>query len=331
MRALFSPAALLIVGALTWSARGWGADPPAPRGEGAGRSARLQWQRLGGAERCISGEELAATLQRRLRRGTIGGPEAEVTLEGSIAPAEGRPGWKAWIVVRDRDEKAVGAREVASDEASCRALDEALLLVLSTIVDPSMALEPAPPPSPPKVVRRPGNETAWHVAIGGGGALGLVPGLGAGVSASAGVRPWGGPVLELEGAHWFANQAERAGGSAAVSATYGAVNVCWLPIERGPWSLGGCVGAQGGVVSVDGGGLSGENLAPSRLIGNAAARVEARLALGDPFFLRFLLGGAVPLVRDRFFFDAPGGESVSLFRLSPVIGTASVQGGLRFR
>lgn len=324
------PAVLSLVGALSAKARG--AEPPAPGAEGAGRSARLQWQRLVGAEGCISGEELAATLQRRLRRGTIGGPEADVTLEGSIAPAEGRPGWKAWIVVRDRDETSVGAREVSSDEASCRALDEALLLVLSTIIDPSVAFEPTPPTPPvPKVARRPGRETVWHVALGGGGAIGLVPSLGAGVSASAGVRPWGGPVLELEATHWFANQAERAGGSASVSATYGAANVCWLPVARSRWLLGGCVGAQGGVVSVDGGGLSGQNLAPSRPLGNIAARAEARLAIGDPFFLRFLLGGAVPLVRDRFFFEAPGGESVSLFRLSPVIGAASVQGGLSFR
>ncbi|HEU4536704.1 MAG TPA: hypothetical protein VFS00_21410, partial [Polyangiaceae bacterium] len=307
-----------------------GAEPAGPAADRAGRSARLQWQRLPGAEGCISGEELAATLQRRLRRGTIGGPEAEVTLEGSIAPAEGRPGWKAWIVVRDRQEVSVGAREVSSDEASCRALDEALLLVLSTIIDPSMAFEPAPPAPPPAPGRKPG-ETAWHVAAGTGLALGLVPGLGAGLSVSAGVRPWGGPVLELEGAHWFASQVEREGGSASVSATYGAANVCWLPYARGAWLLGGCLGAQGGVVGVDGAGLSGQNLAPNRPLGNLAVRAEARLEVADPFFVRLLLGGAVPLVRDRFFFNAPGGEPVSLFRLSPFVATATVQGGVSFR
>src|SRR5688572_15938988 len=92
-------AVALLVSSLTGPALASGAEPRAGA-EPAARSAHLQWQRAVGAEGCISGEELAAALQRRLRRGTIGGPEADVTLEGTIAPAAaGAPGWKAWIVV----------------------------------------------------------------------------------------------------------------------------------------------------------------------------------------------------------------------------------------
>ncbi|HEU4407135.1 MAG TPA: hypothetical protein VFS43_17835 [Polyangiaceae bacterium] len=313
-----------------------GAEPPARDGGPAGRSARLQWQRMAGAEGCISGEELAAALQRRLRRGTIGGPEADVTLEGTIAPAESGQGYKAWVVVRDRSDQSLGTREVSSVESSCRGLDEALLLVLSVIIDPSLAFEPgpAPPPAPAqgaaRGARRP-SETSWHVAAGVGASVGLVPGLGLGAQANAGVRLWGGPIVEVGGVHWFGNRVDSNAGGATVSTTYGAVNVCWLPYARGRWELGGCLGGQGGVVRVDASGFAGRSLEPSRPIANVAARAEARLSLGDPFFGRLTLGGALPLVRDRFFFSGQGGEVVSLFRLSPLSAGLGLEGGVTFR
>ncbi len=322
----------LVAASLAAPATAWGAGAP-ERGAEPGRSARLQWQRVAGAEGCISGEELAATLQRRLRRGTIGGPEAELTLEGTVAPAERGVGWKAWVVVRDRADRSAGAREVATDEASCRALDEALLLVLSVIIDPSAAFEPGPAPAAAAGGRRPGDgqATTWHLAAGAGAALGLVPRIGLGAAASAGLRLWGGPVLELEAAHWFGTRVERAAGGATVAATQGGVNVCWLPFERGAWQAGGCLGVQGGVVSADAAGFGGENLAPSRPLANVAARGEARLRLADPFFVRLTLGAALPLVRDRFFFESRAGEPSSLFRLSPAIGALGLQGGVTFR
>jgi hypothetical protein len=311
-----------------------GAEPPPTRGaEAPARSARLQWLRLSGAEGCISGEELAATLQRRLRRGTIGGPEAEVTLEGTIAPSESGLGYKAWIVVRDRSDQSLGTREVTSAEASCRALDEALLLVLSVIIDPSLAFEPGPaqPPPAPGGARGRSEELSWYLAAGGGAAVGLVPGVGVGVMANAGLRLWGGPMLELGGAHWFDKRVEGAAGGADVSTTYASLNVCFLPLARGRWELGGCAGGQAGVVQVSASDFGGENLSPSRLLANVGARADARYALSGPFFARLSLGGSVPLVRDRYFFTTQTGGTESLFRLWPVVGALGLEGGITFR
>lgn len=329
-------------------AAAWAGGPRPARGaEHPGRSARLQWQREPGAETCITSEELAAGLQRRLRRGTVGGPEAELTLEGVILPAEGRPGWRAWIVVRDRAGRATGSREFSSDEASCRALDEALLLVLSVIVEPSLALEPAagaprPPPPPasgPGAGRR--EEAVWgYAAAGGGAAVGLVPGLGGGLAGGAGLRLWGGPVFELEAAHWFATRAAREVTSAAglseigranVSATYGGLDVCALPVDRRPWHVLGCLGAQAGVVRAVGVEFRGENLTQTRPLVNAAARVEGRFDLGGPLFVRALAGVAVPLVRDKFNFDGRTIGEATLYRFAPVSGTFGAQVGVTFR
>lgn len=315
--------------------RAAGAETPARAAEPSGRSARLQWQRLVGAEGCISGEELAATLQRRLRRGTIGGPEADVTLEGTIAPAESGVGYKAWLVVRDRSDQSLGTREVTSVETSCRALDEALLLVLTVIIDPSLAFEPgqgaASTSTPPaRVASATSAETTWHLSAGGGASLGLVPGVGFGVLANAGVRPWGGPLLELGAAHWFASQVDSDEGSASVSVTYGTLNICAFPFASGAWQFGACAGGQGGVIRVNASDFGGENLSPSRPLANVTARAEARWQVSDPLFVRFSLGGAVPIVRDRFFFNTQTGDVVSLFRLSPVIGVLGLEGGITF-
>lgn len=234
--------------------------------------------------------------------------------------------------MRDRAGRATGTREVASVEPSCRALDEALLLVLSVIIDPSLALEPAPPaPEARPAAARPEAATTGYVAAGGGASAGLVPGLGLGVAASAGVRPWGGPVFELEAAHWFGRRVEHNDGAAAVSATHAGLNACALPFARGRWQLGGCAGAQAGVVRVGASGFGGENLAPTRPLANVAARAEARFAVSGPLFVRLTAGAALPLVRDRYFFDDRTGRETSLFRLAPLVTAVGLQAGVTFR
>jgi hypothetical protein len=138
-------------------------------------------------------------------------------------------------------------------------------------------------------------------------------------------------VLELEGAHWFGTQAESEVGGATVSATHGGVNVCWLPFERGRLTLGACAGGQAGVLRVAAEGFSGANLSRSRLLANVTARAEARFTVAEPFFLRLALGASVPLVRDRFFFDAQDGRQVSLFQPSSAAFVAGLEAGVTFR
>src|SRR5688572_24899885 len=95
----------------------------------------LRWTRGPGAESCIDAQMLATAVEERLGRVVFAEQATPaVIIEAHVARATA--GWHVAIAVRSADGKPLGARELDEPAADCRALDEALSLVIALIVDP---------------------------------------------------------------------------------------------------------------------------------------------------------------------------------------------------
>ena len=100
----------------------------------------LNWVRLPGAEQCLGWKELAARVEARLDATLFQRPtDAELSLDGYVAPREGG-GFAARLAVIDAQGEVLGERTLESKEPSCRALDDAIVLVIAVTLDPDSRL-----------------------------------------------------------------------------------------------------------------------------------------------------------------------------------------------
>lgn len=112
-----------------------------------GRPASLGWVRAPGAESCIGSTALAKAVEARLGKSAlVPASRAEVSIEGRIAPMEGKAGYQVALTVADDAGKILGTRSLARESADCRSLDEDVVLTVALLIDPDAAL--APPPKP---------------------------------------------------------------------------------------------------------------------------------------------------------------------------------------
>src|SRR5687768_11147972 len=118
-------ALLLMMG---WPASGVLAEPP--------RGPSLNWVRLPGAEGCITAAELAQRVEARLERSVfVLAQDAELAFDGYVQPRAGG-GFAAHLAVSNARGEVLGARDVESAEVSCRALDDALVLITALTLFP---------------------------------------------------------------------------------------------------------------------------------------------------------------------------------------------------
>lgn len=102
------------------------------------RSPALSWVRDAGAEGCIALPELATRVEQRLGAPTFVSPSgAMLHVEGRISPRRGKPGFDVSLTSSDAQGRVLGRRSLQGDDPSCRALDEALVLVIALTVDSS--------------------------------------------------------------------------------------------------------------------------------------------------------------------------------------------------
>lgn len=100
------------------------------------RGPALNWVRLPGAESCITASELAQRVEARLERTVfVLAQEAELAFDGYVQP---RPegGFAAHLAVTNAAGEILGARDIESAQASCRALDDALVLIAALTLFP---------------------------------------------------------------------------------------------------------------------------------------------------------------------------------------------------
>ncbi|MCW5838025.1 MAG: hypothetical protein KIS78_36885 [Labilithrix sp.] len=163
------------------------------------RGARLVWARGDGADTCVGVAGLTEDVKARLGWDPFSLPP-EIEIEGA---AQQTPrGFRADLSFRAADGKSLGKRALESRHKDCRSLGEAVAVAITVTIDPDASgdapplAEPdptaSPPPSgvdaaapPPPVAPREG-EPRVRVTAGGGGAVGLVPDLGASASLRAG-------------------------------------------------------------------------------------------------------------------------------------------------
>jgi len=195
----------------------------------------LHWVRGPGAEVCIPPAELAQALEARFGAPIFASAtDAELAVEGYIAATE--TGYHVLLQVSDREGHVLGSRTLDSPHANCRALDEALILVIVLTLDPEAGLlgsgialpdevqarlddalsrldhaiengqvpaqgEPvaAKPAPKPRHARPPGPKphARWSLGALGGLSFGATPSLSWLAGLRAGFQPPGLPLFEL--------------------------------------------------------------------------------------------------------------------------------------
>jgi hypothetical protein len=96
----------------------------------------LNWLRLPGAESCITAAELAARVEERLQRSVfVLAQGSELSFDGYVQ-ARAAGGFSARLAVSNASGAVLGSRELESPDASCRALDDALVLITALTLFP---------------------------------------------------------------------------------------------------------------------------------------------------------------------------------------------------
>jgi hypothetical protein len=338
MRALFTSTAALIL------ALGL---PAADAFAASSRSSSLGWVRGAGAEGCLGTRALAEAVEARLGRQVfVSAARAEVAIEGQIerGPAGA---WRASIALAGEGGRVLGTRELLREAASCRELDEQLVLVIAVMIDPDAALHAAPvllaapaPTAPAPIAPRelpplslaaPPRPEPFRAGLHLGAvfALGLLPRPGVGLALRGRLTPPRWPTIELGGALWSANQAESGGVGARFTLAEGFVAACTPAVTALGFELGGCLGLRGGVLRAGGFGF---DLAQSPERPTFAASLEGRVRrrIAGPLVLAVGPGLLAPFVRDRFFYRVDAGPKLEVFRMSPLVGTLEATLGFEF-
>jgi hypothetical protein len=302
----------------------------------------LGWARRPGAESCVGAGALARAVEARLGHPAwVPTSAANVLIEGYVEKRENVPGWHAELVLTDMNGGVLGQRDIVSDEVTCDALEQPLTLMLALIIDPKLLLSaepsgpprPAPPavvvaspveappeppkPGPPRTDRdsRLGVEAA--VIFGAG----LLPGVAWGATLD-GVQTLGGLTFQLGGTLW------RPSDTAPPGEAHASFSMLELHGRECPRLLSGrgllllgCAGAAAGVVAAQGVGF-GQTESSQRPVVFALVSAQGSAHLGGPFWLGLRLGAVVPIVREEFVSRSADGQVATLFRMSPVAGTA---------
>jgi hypothetical protein len=313
------------------------ANPPAAPAAWA----QLEWHLGRDADACITRDELARDTEALLRRVVFSGEGvAALKIHGAIGrDARGR--WSATLSLATTDGRPLGTRELTSDAADCRALDESLSVVLSLMVDvartrPELAAPqadageppraPAAAPAPATVaageaMEAPAAGWGWDVAVGGVLGPGLLPGLAVGAQAALGWRSPGLPPFELRGLWWSPSSEQHGAYGSEVWGWELGLAVCAPGRGSARFEIGGCAGAEAGQYRARGLGLdsTGSTAGP---LAEAVLGPRLRVRLGGGWEARLGLEAVLALVRTRLVASVNGASEL-LFHsavISPRVG-----------
>jgi hypothetical protein len=272
----------------------------------------LRLTRAPGAESCIDAGSLAAAVEARLGRTVFTRTEPPAV----IIDAQASPGWHVAIAVRGADGTAIGERVLDDPATNCRALDDALVLVIALIIDPEAAMRE---PSSPQA-REP-----WRVDAGASllGAAGLLPGAGFGGGVHVGVDPPALPAFEIHGTAWLGDETRDQGRGGRFS-----LLAAGLAVRVPTWKLETLVGVE--LARMAGSGIGFDRVQDASAVIPALA-VEPRIVLARAQRVSFSAGLVVwiPLLRPRFTFEQAGMDVV-VYQPAPLAGIAHVSADLRF-
>ena len=278
----------------------------------------LQWTREPGAESCIDAAALTTAVEARLGRPVFVRSEAPAV----IIDGRASPGWHVAIAVRGADGATIGERVLDKSAADCRALDEALVLVLSLIIDPNAAQREAtlPVPTPPPPPREP-----WHVGFGVAvlGGAGILPGGSLGAALRVSIDAPVIPVIELQGTAWLPDETRDQSQGGRFTLITGGI-AARIPI----WKLDTGLGFQ--LARMAGTGLGFDRVQDAHAF-IPTITIDPSVAFRSGPLVSFKAGVAlwVPLSRPQFTFEQAG-QDVVVYQPAPVAAIVHVGAHLRF-
>jgi hypothetical protein len=270
---------------------------------------------------------------------------ADVSVEGYVERTA--DGFRAQVSITDQHGDIVGKRTLQSADPTCRDLDASLALTLSLLIDPNAALSPSGAPStePDDEVGEPDAEADVAFAsdrfassaddgrrasteLGGGLAVGLLPGVALGLVLRGSVTPPRTIRIVFDGAVWMDREKTPEGGGDPVgfSLLEAGLGACPLGADHRAIRMRLCGGAAVGALSTRGL-VDGRIRVERHVAAGAFLRGELDLVLAPHLFVELGLGLRAPFVRDWFDYELDG-DRRELFRMSPV--AAIVDLGLGF-
>ncbi len=328
-------------------------------GAAAPATSSLSWSRRGEAQSCIGTRELAQTVEQLVGRTVfVSAARAEVSIEG-VVERRGQNGWQADITVADERGRALGQRQLRSDEPSCRSLDEPLALAIALMIDPDAAHSPAPHVPRPAEASAPeiiveerlvfvapkmaesnpeggadsasGDDDPWVLGVRAGPAVGVgvLPRVAFGATAAVLVEPPWLIGIEASAAAYLPQTATLDAAHGDFSLAYAAVAACpWRP-RWSQLSLWVCAEIQLGRLWADGSDDDGD-WQQHQFLANVSPRARVSYRLLGPLELGVGVGAVIPLVRDSFRVRSGDSEERELFRLSPVAAQTDISLGVQF-
>lgn len=316
----------------------------------AGLEVGLSWSRSEGAATCLESQELQAALAAHFGdRVLVLGPGApsELTLEGHVTRVETR--WVVQLTLVHATRGPQGSRTIEVSHPSCREIDEAVVLVLTLMIEPwlsasqrasaepvpvshsagantvSRSVRSVPPADRPSPAQRTGKRREINLGLGTLLSIGVFPGPAWGVSAAAGWFPQPRFALELGGVWFPAGSEPTELGQLGFRFGSSLLRGCGVVLP-GRFRLDGCFGGQLGALHIDSKGFEGHPFARRRLTASLDFVARATVQLAAGVFLRSFFGVSLPLLRDRFLVKVDG-TPITLHRLSSVLTSVGFEVG----
>ena len=311
--------------AVAWSARrrlgsslaftlaAWVAPGPGHAAELDPSTPRLEWV---APPECIGRGELERAVTQELGRPAFDANGRELVVRGYVVRTPGGP-YRAAVTLARVSGAALGVRNIASDDATCRSLDEALIVMLGIMLNVGRAELAAPPPSP----------WSFRLGLGGAATLGRMPGPGVELALSGGPALPGVVDFGAELAVETGPSRDIAEGSVHARALSGRVAVSPVLLRGSPeLALHAAVG--GGVVAARADGFASSD---DGLLGVVDVRGGARLSLrlARPLWLEIAGDVGFYALRPEFSVKNADGTRDTLFEPGPVFGTLGL--GLAYR
>ena len=309
----------------------------------------LEWVRAGGAETCPDAMGFASKVKTHLGRSPAqAAHESGRRLVARIDREMAEPSrWSAIVEVFDSTGAVIGRRVIAKSSSSCEPVADALALVSALVLsDLSLAepaassANPAPPADRPAPNPAPAPTTtvtattprSLAFAVDGGVAVsaGILPGLDLGGEVRLLVAPTAWPALYTTFALWQEAKKSIAPGRGTTldlwNVGFGACPV----YSRSPWwALGLCAGGDLGRLRAAGFGFSSTaSDAQWTFAVTAGGQLQRKLGAGLSAALSVEI--AALLLRGRVAYAGSAGESVEVWRASPMAGVGSLRFGYSF-
>jgi hypothetical protein len=314
---------------------------------GAPAPLALSVVRLPGAESCDRGAVLASGVEQRLGHPVFGPPQGGAgSIEVTLA-ADGAA-FRASVRSFDAQGEPTGVREVKPTGASCATLVDALVVVLSVMIDPEAALAPRPVPrpqpetpphaAPPEFTPPPREPQPEPAAAPPARSATLFTRIGFGelpatsVSFGAAYTHQLGPIaLYLDARASLPTERRRSIDTEGVrmSIATATLGLCPLATRDPVLRFSACVGAELGGWFVSSFGVRDprKGVEPHAA---GSARIAAQVALSEQLAVSLAATGSALVLRPELVFDVADGSRETVYHAPPLTGAAEVGLSTRF-